>query len=463
MTREHVDLLRWPGVGRFLRWRWSRGVLQGFLLLIALLMLYDGFTGPPEPYRNLSTVLAWIWYRGVLLLALLAVGNLFCMACPFALPRTLARRLSLAGPRWPRALRTKGLAVAGLFLIFFLYEWLDLWASPWLTAWVIVGYFVAAFVLEALFHDSPFCKYICPLGQFNYVHSALSPFQIQARDPEVCRTCPGKECLRGSNTVPGCGTLLFVPQMRSNLDCVLCLDCARACPYDNVALQWRGMGREVTNPSSWPVTPTTGFLPFFLVAAALANAFGMVPPAYTLLDTLTRWGVPGEGVRILLLLAVLTLVLPWLAMRFLGWWHARHLEVARPWHRTVARLSPALIPLSFGIWAAHYGFHFLSTAWVLFPVVQEFARAHGWDLGPPSWQPRPLLPPTWWYPIQVATVLLGFGMTLWALRARARRAFPGQPTEALLFPWVLLAMGVAWAAIAIFALPMEMRGAPVGH
>jgi len=157
--------------------------------------------------------------------------------------------------------------------------------------------------------------------------------------------------------------MLFVPQIRSNLDCVLCLDCARACPYDNVALGWRGVGHEVTNPTSWPVDPATGFLPFFLTAAALANAFGMVPPAYTL----------GEGTRIFVLLVFLTLVLPWLAMRFLGWWHARYLGHTHPWHRTVARLSTALIPLSFGIWAAHYGFHFLSTAWVAANMVVSYS------------------------------------------------------------------------------------------
>ncbi len=457
------DLLRWPLIGSFLKWRWGRGVLQMLLLVLALLMLYDGFTGPPEPYRNLATVLAWVHYRGFLILALLLVGNLFCMACPFALPRTLAHRLSLAGPRWPRFLRTKGLAVAGLFLIFFLYEWLDLWASPVLTAWVILTYFLAAFLLEALFQDSPFCKYICPLGQFNYVHAAIAPFQVEARDPERCRACAGKECLRGSDRVPGCGTLLFVPQMRSNLDCTLCLDCARACPYDNVALVWRGPLREVQDPTSWPSAGSTAFLPVFLLAAALVNAFGMVPPAYTLLDAMARWGIPGEALRILLMIAVLTLGIPWAVTRILAWWHGKHGIPTRPGHYGVARLSPALVPLSFGIWAAHYGFHFLSTAWVLVPAVKAFARAYGLDLGEPSWQPVPLLPPSWWYPFQVGAVLLGFGGTLWALRERARRAFPRSSIQSLLFPWVVLAMVAAWLAIAIFSLPMEMRGAPAGH
>ena len=38
-------------------------------------------------------------------LALLAIGNVFCLACPFLLPRTLARRFLPQGRTWPRPFR----------------------------------------------------------------------------------------------------------------------------------------------------------------------------------------------------------------------------------------------------------------------------------------------------------------------------------------------------------------------
>ena len=458
-----MDVLRFPLIGRWLRGRWSRAVLQSGLLLVALLMVYDGFTGPPEPHRNLATVLAWVHYRGLILLALLFMGNVFCMACPFSLLRTVAPGLARRGPRWPRVLRTKWVAVAFLFLIFFLYEWLDLWASPRATAWVILAYFALAFLLEALFQESPFCKYVCPLGHFNYVYAAVAPVQIRARDAQVCRACPGKECLNGSDAVPGCGTLLFVPQVQSNLDCPLCLDCARACPYDNVQLALRSPLAELENPSTWPRRLDVAFLPFLMLAASLSNALGMTPPFYDLLDALARWGLASAGVRMFLVFAALNLVVPGLIMAFLGWWHRRYLPGYRA-RTAVAVLAPALVPLSFGIWAAHYGFHFWTTAWVLVPVVQGFARAHGLDLGTPLWQPHFLVPPTWWYPVQVALVLVGFGFTLWMLHRRSQGAFPQVDRQALVFPWVVVAMLAAWAAVALFALPMEMRGSPaVSH
>ena len=128
-----LDVLQLPLIGRFLRWRRGRLVLQLGMLLVAAALVIDGLTGPQSAARNLATVAPWVHYRGLIVLVLLMVGNLFCMACPFALPRSLGKRLS-RGRQFPRALRNKWLAIASLFTLFLLYEWLDLWASPWLTA-----------------------------------------------------------------------------------------------------------------------------------------------------------------------------------------------------------------------------------------------------------------------------------------------------------------------------------------
>ncbi len=205
------DVLRAPLIGRVLTWRWGRLVFQLPLLLIAGLLVYDGLTGPRLASQNLATVSVWVHYRGIIILALVFVGNLFCMGCPFTLPRTLAQRLSGAGRRWPRALRNKWLAVGAFVGFLFLYEWLDLWASPWLTAWIIIAYFLSAFILEAVFAESPFCKYVCPLGTFNFVGATASPTQIAVHSADTCRTCVGKECVNGSAQTLGCGTELFPP------------------------------------------------------------------------------------------------------------------------------------------------------------------------------------------------------------------------------------------------------------
>ena len=85
------DLLRVPVIGHFLRWRFSRPLLQTLMASLAALVIFDGLTGPQISPLNLAGVLPWIHWRGLLILSLLMAGNFFCMACPFMLVRNMMR------------------------------------------------------------------------------------------------------------------------------------------------------------------------------------------------------------------------------------------------------------------------------------------------------------------------------------------------------------------------------------
>ncbi len=456
-----TNLLKTPLLGSLLRWRWGRFVGQLLLLLAALLILYEGFAGPPLASENLAAVVVWVHYRGVLVLALLFAGNLFCMNCPFTLPRTLAHKLSLAGKRWPRPLRSKWVAIGMLIIYFWLYEWLDLWASPWLTAWIIIAYFLIAFALEAIFTESPFCKYVCPLGTFNFVSSTISPLQIAVSQQDVCHTCVGKECVNGSLQTLGCGTLLFPPQIQSNMDCILCLDCARACPHNNVALTLRRPLAELTNANAWPRRWDLNFLIIVLAFTGVSNAFGMVPPIYTLETWLAAsLNIHNEGIILLLIFAVLNLVLP-VGLGLGAAWLSRALARREESLRlTLARYAPAFAPMAFAGWLAHYGgFHFLSSALAIAPVMQNFLLDHGIAaLGQPDWTLGPVMPMTWMDPIELVIVLSGFAASLYVLTFRARQNRPKPDGMAAQLPWIVLLLALAVAMMVVFYLPMEMRG-----
>lgn len=488
------DVLRLPLIGRLLKMRYGRLLLQLPLLVIALLLIYDGFTGPQRAAENLATVVPWVHYRGLVVLALLLAGNLFCMGCPFTLPRTLAKRLSLIPRRFPRVLRNKWLAIAGLFGIFFLYEWFDLWASPALTAWVIVAYFVASFALEAFFGESAFCKYVCPLGTFNFVYATASPTQITSKNLDICRACVGKECLNGSYSptpvirlneikggdetivhnaqgTPGCPTLLFVPQIKTNMDCIQCLDCVRACPHDNVALMVRTPGRELLQPDAWSKRWDMSYLVIALAFMGIINAFGMIPPVYALMQDLARsLGLTAagltdfaiEGIVLVLIFGVGGLLLPALVMLLAGTLTRTLTRTAKKYdlRHTVAAFAPAFVPIGFGIWIGHYGFHFLIGALSIIPVFQTFLIDHRITLlgTTPNWALASTVPDTGLIGMMQVVVLIGgFVWSLMiaqrtALRLYRRQAVPG------LLPWALVLLLMMLATIAIFSQPMEMRG-----
>ncbi|MYD08781.1 MAG: FesM [Chloroflexi bacterium] len=477
------DVLRLPLVGPVLRHRHGRLALQALLTLGALALIVDGFTGPQTAARNLATVTPWVHLRGLAVIALLLAGNLFCMGCPFTLPRSLAKRLAGRGRRFPGRLRNKWLAIFSLFALFFFYEYLDLWASPWLTAWLIIAYFVGSFALEALFSESAFCKYVCPLGSFNMVYSTLSPTRIAVKSPDVCASCVGHECVNGSyapqpvirlDEIPmrgggarrvevahgprgalGCGTELFAPQMRSNLDCTQCLDCVRACPHDNVSLFARQPGAELSRAGSWSGRWDLSLLVIALSFMGLSNAFGMVPPYYALQEWLAlRLGVTSEFVVLLLIFAAGNLLLPLLAAVAAAWLSraATGFQKRDSLRDTVAAFAPAFVPVGFGIWFAHYSFHLLVGPGLVVPVIQEFLGGSG-DWGRWSFSLDPGLIGV----IQLAVLLLGF---FWSLRLAQRAALRLYRRKALLglLPWALVYLLLMLAAWQIFTLPMEMRG-----
>jgi hypothetical protein len=156
------DLLRLPLIGALLRARYGRMALQSIAFVIAVLVIADGFAGHPIGAMNLAGVLPWTYLRAFGVVALLVLGNIFCMSCPFMLPRELGHRLGLARFKWPRQLRTKWMAIVLMILFFWSFEAFAIWDHPARTAWLLIAYFAAAFVVDTLFRGASFCK--LPVG-----------------------------------------------------------------------------------------------------------------------------------------------------------------------------------------------------------------------------------------------------------------------------------------------------------
>src|ERR1700754_2421439 len=280
-----LDLLSLPLVGRLLRWPYLRRAAQGLMFLLALLVVVDGLLGPQMAAMNLAGVLPWTHWRGLTVLALLVAGNVFCFACPFNFARELGRRVLPARWSWPRRLRSKWVALSLLLIFFWAYEAFGLWDRPRLTAMLVIGYFAVAVIVDGLFKGASFCKYVCPIGQYQFIQSLISPVEVGVRSLEVCRTCQTHDCLRGNEQRRGCELQLFQPRKTSNMDCTFCLDCVHACPHENVSLLASLPGSQLVRiegsrkrPHSLCRRFDVAVLIFLRVFAAFVSAGGMVEP-----------------------------------------------------------------------------------------------------------------------------------------------------------------------------------------
>jgi cytochrome c oxidase assembly factor CtaG len=462
------DLLRVPLLGRLLRWRHARLAMQIPLLVAAGILIYDGLDGPQVSPMNLAGVVPWVHWRGLVVLALLVFGNVFCMACPFLASRTLARRWLPQGRSWPRWLRSKWLAVGLLAVFLWAYEALALWDSPWWTAWIAVGYFVAAFVIDGFFRGAAFCKYVCPIGQFNFVHSLVSPLEVTVRDPDLCTRCLTKDCIRGRDGMPGCELHLYQPRKAGNMDCTFCLDCVHVCPHDNIGMLAGLPGKDLwhdrfrSGVGRFSKRPDLAALVLVLVFGAFANAAGMVAPVLEWQGQLgSILGLQSRTLVTSLFYVFGLVVLPALTVGLsaaICRWSGQH---QLSWLETATRFTYALIPLGFGMWLAHYSFHFLASLDAVTPALQRFAGDLGWPaLDNPEWVCGCCRPVADWLPrLEILFLDLGLLVSLYS-GYRIALALTNRPSQALkaFVPWAILLVLLFLAGVWIVLQPMQMRG-----
>jgi hypothetical protein len=340
------------------------------------------------------------------------------------------------------------------------YEALALWDRPWWTACLALGYFVATFVVDGLFRGASFCKYLCPIGQFNFVQSLASPLEVKARDAAVCESCRTKDCIRGRDGIPGCELNLFLPRKVGNMDCTACLDCVHACPHDNVGLIAGPPGAALWDDrlrsgiGRFGRRPDIAALALVLVFGAFANAAGMVSPV----AEAQKWLVEWTGIRSPFLATTAFYVLALIVLPVLTVGGAAALS--RRWGRlqdgtlaVATRYAYTLVPLGFGMWLAHYCFHFLTSYDTAAPVAQRFAVDLGFTtFGGPEWGLaccRPLTP--WLLPLEFLFLDLGLLLSLYT-------GYRLMPTLKTLVPWALLMVLLFAAGVWVLLQPMEMRG-----
>jgi len=194
---------------------------------------------------HLTTLVVWgLWWPGMIALAL-TLGRAWCTVCPLELVSrmgdALARKVG-----WPRARMGKLLRAGWVTLLIYLamqllVAGLSMHRIPHATALMLIALVSLAFLAGLVFaHPRSFCVGFCPAAALLSVYGRYTPVQLSERDPSVCRGCKKKECIEASNRHRfdgrSCPSLLR-PYARAPSDaCVLCLQCVKVCPHDNMSV-----------------------------------------------------------------------------------------------------------------------------------------------------------------------------------------------------------------------------------
>ncbi len=190
---------------------------------------------------------------------------------------------------------------------------------------------------------------------------------------------------------------------------------------------------------------------------ALLNAFGMVSPVYAVERWLGRTlHVSHEAPVLGLIFTFFLIVEPVVLLGVAAWLTRLWAGGQRALLPLVVRYTYGLVPLGFGMWLAHYSFHFLTGLYTLIPVTQSALASLGWPiLGEPRWTLTGF-PPNIVQVVEIGFLLLGFAGSLLVTHGLAEEDSPEQPLRAFV-PWAAVSLILWGASMWLMFQPMEMR------
>ena len=246
-----MNLLKVKYIGALFRASWFPIVPQLFMLIVFVLLVAGGIgvTTNDTDFTyylrntNLSNLVVWSYWWPVIIIAAIFFGRLWCTVCPVELITYWASRIGLRQ-------QVPGLLKSGwVVTIFYTLIWivgvqtLAVNRIPHQMALYMLMLIIVAIDISLIFSKRAFCSYVCPVGHLLGLYALISPFEWRADDPAICGSCKTKDCVVKKNhyrlTRRSCTSNLYPATIRDNRDCLLCTQCLKVCPYENIRFSIR--------------------------------------------------------------------------------------------------------------------------------------------------------------------------------------------------------------------------------
>ncbi len=421
------DLLGYRPVRWLVRQRWLQFALILPNLFVFTIVIMAGFLGTPIGAKNFAIIFVWIVWWALLILVLVPFGaRIWCAMCPIpAVGEWMQRRAFILwkpktfglARKWPKGLRNLWVANFGFASIALTSAVLT--TRPIVTGAVLLGLVIIAAVTHLVFERRTFCRYLCPVGGFLGLYSMAAPVEVRRVDAEVCRQCQFKACFRGSTEASlrvggvggyGCPNFEFPgAPMERNTYCLLCTECIKACPYENITIRTRPFFQDLQVEKGRKLDEA--YKAFIMLGAAIMYSIVMLGPwgrikdwaNFTSFSGLLLYAAIFLG-SILVAAPALHLVFTWLSRVFAGG--------SRPdLKKLFVDYAYTLVPLGLAGWIA-FSFSFVlpNISYALSVLSDPFGW--GWDLfGTKGYPWTPYAPHLLPY-IQVPTLLLGLVLSI---------------------------------------------------
>ncbi len=244
---RRFDLLRFNTVKRVFKSRYFQFTLQLPIVIAFVLVILTGILGSQEPGHNFATVATWTIWWSIVIFVILFFGAGWCLICPWSAlsdwieRRTFWKRKEGIGlkKKWPRLLKNRYPMIIFLVIVTWLELGIFITYRPYYTGWAALLMFLLILWTTMIYDRKAFCRYICFVGGIIGLYSNLAPVEIRSKDRSTCRGCKTKECIRGNHLGYPCPIFEYPGGMDKNTNCIMCTECIKTCPYDNMTIRVR--------------------------------------------------------------------------------------------------------------------------------------------------------------------------------------------------------------------------------
>jgi ferredoxin len=260
-------------------------------------------------------------------------------------------------------------------------------------------------------------------------------------------------------------------QFPSTLDrnnyCNLCGDCVKACPHENLTLRIRPFGQDIA--SNWRQHLDEAFLAIALVGLTVVVTGHMIEPWHDWMDAMTAW-IPWETLGIydhetvekwsfsLIYVSAILIVSPLLLLGSSAV-ATRLASGQASLNSTFRTYAYMFIPVGIGLHLAHNLLHLLKEGAGIVPVLQRTAAKYtSFNLGIPNWNVPVIVPDIGIYWLQMGTLIIFYGASLYLGYRIALRSCPDRTTAVrTIIPMVVLSLAFTLFNIFLLSQPMAAR------
>ena len=246
-----MNLLEVRLIHRLFLSRWFPLAVQLIVLMAFILIILGGLGVNTSDMKlakvlrntNLASLAVWSYWWPLVIISAVLLGRVWCMVCPMELVNAVSARVGLR-KRVPRFFKSGWVITVfyAIILIVGMRTW-RLNRVPHKMALYMLALLVIAVLVSLVYEKRAFCSYVCPVGYLLGLYALISPFEWRAGDVSVCQSCKTKECIAKKKHYEvigrSCTSNLYPPRIRDNQDCLLCTQCLKVCPHDNLRLSTR--------------------------------------------------------------------------------------------------------------------------------------------------------------------------------------------------------------------------------